>query len=95
MISLLLLCLGSDLDDNELNYELGFHQGDMGLAYIARSDEREPLDQTDLSNGLDVILRLVINRHTKDRLPGGPTRPRGLAVRPAGPPCQGLMPEDL
>ena len=49
-----------------------------GLDYIALRVQCEPLDQTDLSNGLDASLKAVGDRHMKlaDRWaqegPGGP-----------------------
>ena len=46
--------------------------GRQGLDYIALRIQREPLDQTDLSNGGDEILKAVGNRHTKQGLIGGP-----------------------
>jgi len=46
--------------------------GRQGLDYIALRIQREPLDQTDLSNSGDAILKVVGNRHTKQGLIGGP-----------------------
>ena len=57
-----------------------------GLYYIALRVQRELLDQTDLSNGLDASSKAVGDRHTKlaDRWAqgelGGPTY-QGVALR--------------
>ena len=39
--------------NNTMNNELGFA---LGSAYIGLSEDRRPLDQTDLTNGGDMIL---------------------------------------
>ena len=39
--------------------------GEQGLVYIALMVQREPLDQTDLSNGLDASSKAVGDQHTK------------------------------
>ena len=39
--------------------------GRQGLDSIALSVQREPLDQTNLSNGLDASLKAVGDRHMK------------------------------
>ena len=46
--------------------------GGQGLVYIALRVQREPLDQTDLSNGLYASLKAVGNRHTKQANKWGP-----------------------
>ena len=62
------------------------------MDYIALRVGREPLDQTDLSNGLDTSSKAVVDRLSKlvDRWdqggPGGPT------YRPGGPTCQQVGP---
>ena len=48
-------------------------EGGCRLVYIAWSIQREPLDQTDLKNDGDVILKAVENRHSNGRLTRGPT----------------------
>jgi hypothetical protein len=61
-----------------------------GPSYIALGVEREPLDQTNLKNGVDAILgggrgsfwKLIGRGHC-----GGPG---GTMVGPAGPTCQSL-----
>ena len=42
-------------------YELGFHPGGRGSSYIGLGNEREPLDQTDLGNGVDTTSKSVVN----------------------------------
>ena len=69
--------------DNTINNELGFCPES---GYIARWDEREPLDQTDLNNGLDSIPRSVGGRFQKLSWNDDVSRPGGPIVRPAGPP---------
>ena len=61
-----------------------------GLDYIALRVQREPLDQTDLSNGPDASSKVVGDRHTKlaDRWAQG--GPRDPTYRPGGPTCQGV-----
>ena len=39
-------------------------RGRQGLDYIALRVEHEPLDQTDLSNGLDASSKAVGNQHS-------------------------------
>ena len=46
--------------------------GRQGLDYIALRVQREPLDQTDLSNGLDASSKAVGNQHTKQADRWGP-----------------------
>ena len=62
--------------------------GRQGLDYIALRVQHEPLDQTNLSNGLDASSKVVGDRHTKlaDRWDqGGPGSP---TCRPGGSTCQ-------
>ena len=54
-----------------------------GLDYIALRVQREPLDQIDLSNGLDASLNAVGNRHSDEADRWGPQGP-------GGPTCQGV-----
>ena len=56
-------------------------KGRYRLVYIAWSVQREPLDQTDLKNGGDVIVKVVENRHNNKADRWGP---QGLG----GPTCQ-------
>ena len=42
------------------------------MVYIALRVQCEPLDQTDLSNDLDAILKAVVNRHSKEADRWGP-----------------------
>ena len=42
------------------------------LVYIAQSIQHEPLDQTDLKNGGDAILKAVENRHNNEADRWGP-----------------------
>ena len=37
-----------------------------GAGYIGRSVQHEPLDQTDLKDGVDASLEVVENRHMKE-----------------------------
>ena len=66
-------------------------RGRQRLDYIALRVEREPLDQIDLSNGLDASSKVVGDRYMKlaDRWaqegPGGPTYMSGT------PTCQGVF----
>ena len=60
------------------------------LIYIGRSIQREPLDQTDLKNGVDWISMAVENRHSKRRLIGVSHGSAILQVGPASPTCQPL-----
>ena len=46
--------------------------GGQGLIYIGRSVQREPLDQTDLKDGIDATKEVVENRHCNEGLIGGP-----------------------
>ena len=64
--------------------------GRQGLDYIALRVQHEPLDQADLSNGLDASSKAVGDRHTKlaDRWAHGV--PRGLIVGLGGPTCHPL-----
>ena len=64
--------------------------GRQGQDYIALRVQREPLDQTDLRNGLDASSKVVENRHRKlaDRWAHG--GPGGLTVGPGGPTCHPL-----
>ena len=61
-------------------------RGRQRLDYIALRVEREPLDQIDLSNGLDASSKAVENRHSDEadrwgpQVPGGPTC-QGVALR--------------
>ena len=41
-------------------------QGVAGLIYIGRSIQCEPLDQTDLKDGVDASYEVVGNRHMKE-----------------------------
>jgi hypothetical protein len=43
----------------------------VGFAYIAQSLQREPLDQTNLRNGVDATLESVGNRHNNWETDGG------------------------
>ena len=47
-----------------------------GLIYIGRSIQHEPLDQTDLKDGIDA--EAVENRHSKEGLTCGPRGPGSL-----------------
>ena len=50
--------------------------GWQGLVYIAQSIKHEPLDQTDLRNGVDAIYEAVENQHYNtetDRWAQGPS----------------------
>ena len=67
--------------DNTMNNELGFRPGS---GYIARWDEREPLDQTNLKNGLDSISRSVGGRFQKLSWIDDCSRPGGPIIRPGG-----------
>ena len=64
--------------------------GGAGAGYIGQSVNPEPLDQTDLKNGGDAILKTVGNRHKNEGLTGGPQGPADLQVGPAGPTCHPL-----
>ena len=60
--------------------------GGQGLIYIGRSVQREPLDQTNLRNGVDATQEAVENLHCNveaNRWAQGPGR---LQVGPTGPP---------
>ena len=49
--------------------------GWQGLVYIARRVQHEPLDQTNLKDGVDATKEAVENRHLKEGLTGGPRGP--------------------
>ena len=66
--------------------------GRQGLDYIALRVQREPLDQTDLSNDLDAILKAVENRHSKVADRWGPLGLGGTTYRPADPTWQWVEP---
>ena len=55
-----------------------------GLVYIAWSVQCEPLDQTDLKNGVDETYEAVENQHSKEGLTCGARGSGGLQVGPAG-----------
>ena len=48
------------------------------LVYIAQSAQHEPLDQSDLKNDGDAILKAVENRHNNKADRWGPQRSSGL-----------------
>jgi hypothetical protein len=52
-------------------YELGFHPGVRGPAYIALGDEPQPLDQTDLNMWTRLTLNVGSNHHRKESPTGG------------------------
>ena len=61
-------------------------QGAWGLAYIAPSNERRPLDQTDLNEWFRLILKgggTLIHEVEPDWPPGLGSHPRGVGARPA------------
>ena len=58
--------------------------GRQGLDYIALRVQRLPLDQTDLSNGLDVSSKMVGDRHTIGR----PRRAKRPHMSGGGPPLR-------
>ena len=60
--------------------------GRQGPVYIALRVQREPLDQTDLSNGLDASSKVVENRHTKQADKWSPQGSGGPTYRPANQP---------
>ena len=74
--------LGFLYSNDLMTYEPG---GRQGPGYIVLRVQHEPLDQTDLSNGLDVSSKVVGNGHKKmaDRRAQG--RPGGTTYRPGGP----------
>ena len=50
-------------------------EGGAGAAYIGQSVQHEPLDQTDLKDGVDASYEAVGNRHMKEAdrwVPQGP-----------------------
>ena len=57
------------------------------LIYIGRSVQCEPLDQTDLKDGVDATSKAVENRHSKEGLTCGPRGLGGIQVGPIGPTC--------
>ena len=61
-----------------------------GLDYIAWRVQREPLDQTNLSNGLDASSKAVGNRQMKHADRSGPQGLGGLQVGLGGPTWQPL-----
>ena len=65
------------------------------MVYIALRVQREPLDQTNLSNGLDAILKVVGNRHSKEADRWGPPGPGGPTYRSAGPHGSGSSPASV
>ena len=74
--------------DLKERYELGFQdllRVGQGLVYIALRVQHEQLDQTNLSNGLDAILKAVGNRHSNEADRWGPQGPCGPTYRPTGP----------
>ena len=46
--------------------------------YLGQSVHREPLDQTDLKDGVGATLEVVENRHSKEGLIDGPRGSSGL-----------------
>ena len=58
------------------------------MVYIARSVQREPLDQTGLKNGGDAILMAMDNRYNNKADRWGPQGPSGLYVGSSSPMCQ-------
>jgi len=57
------------------------------LIYIAQSVKREPLDQTNLKNDRDAILKAVENQHNNEADRWDPQGSSGLQVGPGGPTC--------
>ena len=55
------------------------------MVYIALRIQHEPLDQTDLSNGLDASLEAVGNQHSDETDRWAPVGLGGLQVGPGGP----------
>ena len=66
-------------------------RGRQGLDYIALRVQREPLDQTDLSNGLDASSKAVGNRHRKLVDRWAHQGPGGLTVGLGIPTCHPLV----
>jgi hypothetical protein len=64
--------------------------GGLGSTYIALGVEREPLDQTDLKNGVDAILGGGGGTFWKRTDKGPPARLGGIGVGLAGPTWQPL-----
>ena len=56
-----------------------------GAGYIGRSVQHEPLDQTDLKDGVDASYEVVGNRHMKEADRWVPQGPGGLLVGLGGP----------
>ena len=64
--------------------------GGQGLIYICQSIQHEPLDQTDLRNGIDATYKAVENRHCNTETDRWAQGPGGLQVGLGGPTCQPL-----
>ena len=64
--------------------------GGYRLDYIALGVQHEPLDQTDLSNGLDASSKAVGNRHRKLADRWAHQGLGGLTMGPGGSTCQPL-----
>ena len=78
----LLLIAGSD--PNKENMNQGFRMAPKGwqaLVYIAWSIQREPLDQTDLKDGVDATQKAVENQHNKVEADRWARGPAGLTWR--------------
>ena len=58
------------------------------MVYIALRVQREPLDQTDLKDGVDASYEVVENRHYDVEADNGPEGPGSLQVGPASPTWQ-------
>jgi hypothetical protein len=61
-----------------------YTSGGLGFAYIAQSLQHEPLDQTNLRNGVDVTQESVGNRHSNWETDEGAHRPTGPTCHPLG-----------
>ena len=65
------------------------------MVYIAQRVQRELLDQTDLSNGLDASLKAVGNRHMKQSDRQGPHGSGGPPIGQPAPHGSGLSPTSV
>ena len=55
------------------------------MVYTGQSIQHEPLDQTNLKDGVDATLEVVENRLSNEGLTDGPQGPGNLHVGPANP----------
>ena len=65
--------------------------GRQGLDYISLRVQREPLDQIDLSNGLDASSKVVGDRYMKLANRWTQEGPSGPTYRSGTPTCQGVF----